>query len=60
MEDEEFGTDKLEEVLKKYSNTELMKIHEAIINHLDKFRGSMKYMDDITIFSCRVDLTEKN
>ncbi|MFC2123919.1 GAF domain-containing SpoIIE family protein phosphatase [Bacteroidota bacterium] len=59
-DDEEFGTDKLKDELKDLVDCELKTIHDTIIHALDDFKGIENYIDDITIFSCRVNLiTEK-
>jgi len=57
-DDIEFGTDRLEEELKKLVKSDLDTFHNSMIQTLDEFRGTENYIDDITIFSCRVDLNQ--
>ena len=58
-DDEEFGTEKLENVLKDLIDSDLKTIHDGMIQALDEFKGSKNYIDDITIFSCRVNFSKE-
>lgn len=51
---EQFGMERLEELLLKYGTPELDLLHRKIIGELDAYRGSMEYGDDITMLSCYV------
>lgn len=54
-EGEEFGEDRLLEFFRSEKSMDLKKIHQEIITSLDEFKGSMKYHDDITLLSCKVE-----
>ncbi|MFK7952822.1 MAG: PP2C family protein-serine/threonine phosphatase [Ekhidna sp.] len=53
-EDEEFGFDRLVEIIEKQFPEDLSLLHTSIVEELDTFKGSRTYHDDITMLSCRV------
>ncbi len=55
QEDEYFGDERLIEFFKKHGTKDLKEIHELVILETDRFRGQNKYLDDITIMSCKVE-----
>lgn len=56
---DEFGTDRLKIVLIENAGKELKFIHNSVMELLDDFKGDEGYLDDITIFSCRLNLEVK-
>ncbi len=52
---EEFGQDRLEEIVINNSSWELSKVHEELIKALDDFRKDTPFTDDITVLSCKVN-----
>lgn len=52
---EEFGIDRLKELLLSNQEADLKDLHKNVIKNLDHFRGENKYNDDITLLSCRVN-----
>lgn len=53
-EDEQFGMERLQEILEEYGSPELELLHRKIIAELDVYRGNVEYGDDITMLSCYV------
>lgn len=54
-EDEQFGLDRLVELLRNYKEEELKILHQHIFKALDDFRKEQPFQDDITMISCQVD-----
>ena len=52
---EEFGLERLEELITTNSDKTLAEIHDLLINSLDDFRKDTPYTDDITVLSCKVN-----
>lgn len=52
--DEQLGGEKLLDIVKSYQNNDLNEIHDNLIIHINQFKQKQEYVDDITIFSCRV------
>ncbi|MCR9252551.1 MAG: PP2C family protein-serine/threonine phosphatase [bacterium] len=57
-EGEEFGEDRLAEIVATKGHQEPAQIHAEIFNQVDKFRGENNYRDDITMLSCKVNLSK--
>ncbi|MFY0689430.1 MAG: PP2C family protein-serine/threonine phosphatase [Cyclobacteriaceae bacterium] len=51
---EQFGVDRLQELLSKHKNEDLSFLHHQIFRSLDEFRKGNEYGDDITVISCHV------
>ena len=51
---EEFGVERLRELLMKEKDSELKDLHQQVFASLDSFRGSNSYSDDITLLSCKI------
>ncbi|NLR90420.1 MULTISPECIES: PP2C family protein-serine/threonine phosphatase [Flammeovirga] len=58
-EDEELGDDKLEEFLTANIDFQQKEMHKNLIALLNTFKGHQAYADDITLLSCKVDLSKK-
>jgi len=54
-QDEEYGSDRVEEFLRKNNDKDLKIIHKELLDELDKFKGKRPYRDDITFLSCRLE-----
>ena len=54
-EDEEFGSERIQEFLEKNITTDLKLIHKNLLDELDEFKGKLPYKDDITLVSCRLE-----
>jgi sigma-B regulation protein RsbU (phosphoserine phosphatase) len=52
-EGEDFGVEKLQQVMLKKQGIEMKKVNTNIILALDKFKQDMTYVDDIALFSCK-------
>lgn len=52
---DEYGVDRLKELLIKEKNGELKDLHQQVIADLDDFRKENSYSDDITLLSCKVN-----
>ncbi|MGK7391705.1 MAG: PP2C family protein-serine/threonine phosphatase [Candidatus Cyclobacteriaceae bacterium M2_1C_046] len=52
---EEYGSERLEELLKENAWQDLKRVHQDIIIDLDNFKGINSYRDDITMLSCRIE-----
>jgi sigma-B regulation protein RsbU (phosphoserine phosphatase) len=50
---DEFGVEKLKEVMLKKQGIEMKKLNTNIILALDKFKQDVSYVDDIALFSCK-------
>jgi serine phosphatase RsbU (regulator of sigma subunit) len=50
---EDFGLDKLKQVILKKQGIEMKKVNTNIILALDKFKQDVTYVDDIALFSCK-------
>ncbi len=50
---EDFGVDKLKQVMLKKQGIEMKKVNTNIILALDKFKQDLIYVDDIALFSCK-------
>jgi sigma-B regulation protein RsbU (phosphoserine phosphatase) len=53
-EEEEYGTERLEEYLVSHYNEPLDDIHDGLIQELNDFREGRSFDDDLTFLSCRV------
>lgn len=53
--DEEFGSDRLEDLIQEKAWDDLKRVHQDIIIELDDFKGINSYRDDITMLSCRIE-----
>ena len=53
-EEEEFGTERLEQYLEKNYGQPLDDIHSGLIQELNDFRSGRSFDDDLTFLSCRV------
>ncbi len=51
-ESEEYGIERLEKYLTDNYNLDLEKIHSSLYEELNKFRGTVRFPDDITYLSC--------
>jgi sigma-B regulation protein RsbU (phosphoserine phosphatase) len=52
-EGEDFGIEKLQQVILKKQGIEMKKVNTNIILALDKFKQDVTYVDDIALFSCK-------
>jgi phosphoserine phosphatase RsbU/P len=52
-EGEDFGIEKLQQVMLKKQGIEMKKVNTNIILALDKFKQDVTYVDDIALFSCK-------
>jgi serine phosphatase RsbU (regulator of sigma subunit) len=52
-ENEEYGEERIKEVILKNSNNTPEELNNAIFNSLEDFRGNAEQFDDITIYSFR-------
>lgn len=53
-QDEEYGSDRLEEFLKSNHGRPLDDVHQDLLKELDDYRKSQPFTDDLTFLSCRV------
>jgi phosphoserine phosphatase RsbU/P len=51
----EIGSDRIAEFLQENHHKNLTKIHQELLDEIDKFRGKVAYKDDITILSVKVE-----
>ena len=51
----EIGSDRIAEFFHENHQKNLTKIHQALLDEIDEFRGNMDFKDDITILSCKVE-----
>ena len=52
---EEFGTERVESILKKQKDGTLANLHEQMIEGLNAFKGpKLRYKDDVTFVSCKI------
>ena len=51
---EEFGVERLKELLMNEKESDLKDLHQHVFASLDSFRGKISYSDDITLLSCKV------
>jgi sigma-B regulation protein RsbU (phosphoserine phosphatase) len=51
----EIGSDRIAEYFQENRNKNLTKIHQDLLDEIDRFRGNVDYKDDITILSCKVE-----
>lgn len=56
-EGQEFGEDYLLKFVEEHLDEDQKSLHVKLINHLKTFKGNNEYADDITLFSCKVDLS---
>ena len=52
-EEQEFGTERLEQLILSYFNDPIDHINEIILDALNDFRGDAPYFDDLAILSTR-------
>lgn len=50
---EEFGTERLEDLVKENYNSTMADLNSKVIQELNIFRESMPFVDDTTVLSCR-------
>lgn len=53
--DEQFGFERLEELLKAHQSDNLNILHQFLLKSLDDYREGVPYHDDITMISCQVN-----
>ena len=51
----EIGSDRIAEFFQENHHKNLTKIHQALLDEIDEFRGKVDYKDDITVLSCKVE-----
>jgi len=56
-EDEPFGSDRVSAIIKEYKDADLKKLHQVVIDEVKKFKGSREFNDDITLLSCRINIS---
>ncbi len=56
---EEFGDMEIIKVVKKNMELEPAKLNASIIKEMEEFKGKNGFMDDITLFTCKIDTTKK-
>lgn len=54
---EEYGEEQLQDILLKYKKENPEVLHKKVMQSLDKFRGEEPYADDITLLTCKVNLS---
>lgn len=54
-EEEDFGEERLKELLYKRPNRSLEFYHDYILDHLNAYRGKIPFPDDLTIFTMRLN-----
>ena len=59
VEAEEFGDTEIIKVVKKNLDMEPAKLNASIIKEMEEFKGKNGFMDDITLFTCKIDTTKK-
>lgn len=52
--EEEFGQDRLFDIVRNTRKSSPVTIHSKILEELDAFRGSQSYHDDLTMLTCKV------
>jgi sigma-B regulation protein RsbU (phosphoserine phosphatase) len=52
-EGDDFGLDRLKEIVSEVKEKQMTNLNKSIINSLDDFRRDLNYVDDIALFSCR-------
>ena len=52
--DEQFGMERLQDIISRNQSSELELLHRTIFAELDVYRGTVDYGDDITMLSCYV------
>ena len=58
-EEEQFGLERLMEIIGSHTNENLSVLHQFIFKALDDFRQDSAYHDDITMISCQVNNMEE-
>lgn len=53
-EGEQFGMERIQQIIEKHKCSDLEHVHTSIIAALDTYRGTLDYGDDITMLSCYV------
>lgn len=53
--DEEYGTERLEDFLKLNNEKPLGQVHKDLLEELDTYRDGLPFADDLTFLSCRVN-----
>ncbi len=53
VNDEEYGTDRLEKLILTYFKDGMLELNNTILQSLNEFKGDAPYNDDIAILSCR-------
>ncbi|EMR00909.1 PP2C family protein-serine/threonine phosphatase [Cesiribacter andamanensis] len=53
-QEEQFGMERIQEVVARHRSTRLEELHRNVIAELDGFKGNNEYGDDITMLSCYV------
>ncbi len=54
-EEEEYGSERIQEYLEKNLDKDLRELHKELLHELDVFKGSNDYRDDITLLTCRLE-----
>lgn len=54
-EEEEYGSERIQEYLEKNLDKDLRDLHKELLHELDVFKGSNDYRDDITLLTCRLE-----
>jgi len=54
-ENEEFGADRVNELIKKYYRHDLKELIQIVIREMNEFKGDKPYKDDVTLFCAQVD-----
>ena len=52
--EEDFGFERLENIIKQDCPSDLSELHDQILKTLDEFKGERSFLDDITMLSCLV------
>ena len=54
-QNEEFGEERVKELIKKYHHYDLNDLNQLIIREMNSFKGSRSFKDDVTLFSASVN-----
>ena len=55
---EEFGQEALSRVIGEYKKDSPEKLNEMVVAAMEKYKGNTSYIDDITLFTCKVDVEQ--
>jgi sigma-B regulation protein RsbU (phosphoserine phosphatase) len=56
-EDEPYGYEHVFSIISEHKDEDLKKLHGIVIDEVSRFKGSRDFNDDITLFSCRLNLS---